>query len=46
MTSFSGGGRGVSSKENVVHHGEIQSAKPDSMCYNIEYNVIRTPTHI
>jgi len=32
MTSFSAGGQGMGSEEGVVHHGEMQSVKEDSMC--------------
>jgi len=36
----------MGSEEGVVHHGEMQSAKHDSMCLNIlEYNVTCTCVH-
>ena len=35
MTSLIAGGQGMGSEEGVVHHGEIQSVKQDSMYSNI-----------
>ena len=46
MTSFSAGGQGMGSEEGVVHHGEMQSVKQDSMCsIMLEYDVTYTRAH-